>query len=110
MRNARADSSKARARASRGVSTCIAVRLAQHDSGSGLDGADPADEQAATVELGLERGGALARDRDEEAAGRLRVVRERLERERDAVRLDRGLRELAVATVAARALALPGDL
>src|SRR5205085_10422089 len=71
-----------------------------------LDVADPADEEPPRRELGLERRPLLGRERDAQAAVRLRVVTERREHVGDTVEPDVRGREVAVPRVAARADAL----
>src|SRR5947208_16683716 len=62
----------------------IPRRLFDDDAASFLDVADPADEEPPRRELGLERRPLRGRERDEQPAGRLRVVGERHEHVRDA--------------------------
>src|SRR5215210_5390819 len=76
------------------------------DSGALLHASDAADEELAGAELRLEGRAAFGRDGDEQSARRLRVVAERFERARQAVRRDTGRCEVAVAWIAARADAL----
>src|SRR5918912_573084 len=84
----------------------IPRRLFDDDAAPFLDVADPADEEPPRGELGLERRPLLGRKRDEQAAGRLRVVAERREHVGDAVEPDVRGREVAVPRIAARADAL----
>src|SRR4051812_47710972 len=81
----------------------IPRRLLDDDAASLLDVADPADEEPPRRELGLERRPLLGGKRDEQPAGRLRVVAERGEDVGDAVEPDVRGREVAVARIAARA-------
>src|SRR5947207_2435738 len=84
----------------------IPRRLLDDDAAPLLDVADPADEEPPRGELGLERRSLLGRERDEQAAGRLRVVAEGHQHVGDAVEPDVRRREVAVPRVAARADAL----
>src|SRR5438105_6542925 len=84
----------------------IPRRLLDDDAASLLDVADPADEEPSRGELGLERRPLRGRERDEQAARRLRVVAERRQHAGDAVGPDVRRREVAVPRVAARADAL----
>src|SRR4051794_7283172 len=77
-RKRRADTSSPRA-AVTGVSTRATVAgslRGENDAGAGLDDADPAEEEPVSGELGLETETTLRRQRHEQPARRLRVVRE----------------------------------
>src|SRR5262245_11530417 len=94
MRSARAESANPRRRA-RGValaSTARTVALCKLGSGALRHLADSRQEEPGGRELRLERRSFLPRERDEEPAGRLRVVRELDELGRDAVGLGHGVR------------------
>src|SRR5437763_10413208 len=76
--------------------------LFNDDAGPLLDATDPADEQPLAGELRLEGCAALGWNRNEETAGRLRVVAERGKRVRQAVQRDVRTGEVAGARVGAR--------
>ena len=78
------------------------LRLEQ-DAGALFHGAHPGEEEARALELGLERERLLGRERNEQPACRLRVVREREQLVRHAVAGDVRAGEVAVARIAARA-------
>src|SRR2546422_11077932 len=77
--------------------------LRHKDSGALLDPSDPADKESPRLKLGLERGSLLGRQRDEQAARRLRIKTERDDRLWRAVERHVLRGEVAVSRVAARA-------
>src|ERR687887_1423689 len=84
----------------------IPRRLLDDDPPPLLDVADPADEKPSRRELRFEDRALRGRERDEQAAGCLRVVAEGREHVGDAVGPDVRRREVAVPRIAARADAL----
>src|SRR3954447_18690528 len=80
------------------------------DARTGLNPADALQEQLACAERAREGERLVGRQRDQQAARRLRVVAERKQLLREAVGLDVRSGEVAIARVAARPDAAPRDL
>src|ERR1051325_8615234 len=84
--------------------------LLNDDACALLDASDATDEQPSRRELRLERSASLGRQRDEEPARGLRVVRQRFERLVDTVRPHVRAREVAVARIPAGADAVACEI